>query len=50
MEGYIQALIDMHTREYDNNTGTIAEMHRNFAEELKDLLEYIYILEERKEK
>lgn len=49
MEGYIQALINMHARECDNNIGIIAQLHRDFKEELGELMEYYYKLQERKE-
>ncbi len=49
MEGYIQALIDMHVRERDNNVGITAQLHRDFKKELEDLMEYYYELQERKE-
>lgn len=48
MEGYIQALINMHARECDNNIGIIAQLHRDFKEELEELMEYHYELQERK--
>jgi len=47
MEGYIIALLDMHTRRAEG-AGLAAQIHKEFVEELKALLEYNYELEERR--
>lgn len=47
MEGYIIALLDMHTRRAEG-AELAAQIHKEFVEELKSLLEYNYELEERR--